>query len=954
MNDIISGIKQRRFGISVGMLLVLLAGTLAVLCHEAFGAHQVFWANDVPMAAVVESSARLPSSFFGSWADFYWLGGPNAAFPPNLTNISAAILTPTLQYKVYPPGTMLFLGFAAWFFFRQLRLSTLACVIGGLGAGLNMHFFSNACWGLGQWEVCCAMIFIALGILVSPSIKKLWIRGALAGLSVGMAVMEGNDVGAIMSLYVAIFVVFLFLSSESNPAKGLGKAFYVGAVLVLCAFLISLSTISTLIGTQLTGTASVGQSKADQLEAWDRNTQWSIPKIETLRMIIPGLFGYRLDVYTTSGSPEAYYWGSVAEDPHVVELESSDAVTRSNASVALHLPQQIINYMAADDNAPAADIKAKFNATPDELKGVQQQIVDKVKGLGFQLRHTGSGEYTGVLVCLLAIFGLASTARRKNSPFNKKERRMVWFWGAVALLSLMTAWGRYGFLYSLVYHMPLLASFRNPQKYMHPLNISMMILAAYGLEVLSRQYLSSAAKGVESFFQQLWQGWKRASVFEVCWAAGCAVFFLAAVIGYFKLASSKPALIEYLMHNRFSDTDAPQIANFAVAEVAWFLIYLLVSMIVIFCILAGSFSGRRAVWAGLILAAIMACDLGRSDRPWVRYYDYTQTMSPNPLTDLLKKDPWEHRVNSRSWPEGGYMTPNLTLQCHWWLENDYPFNDIESLEIDQMPRMPVLDGEYLNHFVPTSEDNLLPMTRLWQLCNTRYILAGAEWEDKLNKAGVPPNSFRPVMRMNLVPKPGVATPRDGGDMTVQTNNDGPVILYEFTAALPRVKLFADWQVLDNPTGLQMLSSPVFDPARTVVVSKDTPITQTPGSPGADPGTVKISHYQSKHLVMDVDAKTPAVLLLNDRTGANWHVLVDDKPAPFLTCNYIMQGTFVPAGHHTVEFKYQPPLNLLMVSLATFGLGLVLAGFVIASNWGKELEEPSAASESAPPPPPAAP
>src|SRR5580658_10948199 len=103
------------------------------------------------------------------------------------------------------------------------------------------------------------MIFVALGILVSPDIEKLWIKAVLAGLSTGMAVMEGFDVGAIMSLYVACFVVFLFLSTEQDRVSAITKTISVGVLLVVSALLIALSTISTLIGNQLTGTAEAGQ-----------------------------------------------------------------------------------------------------------------------------------------------------------------------------------------------------------------------------------------------------------------------------------------------------------------------------------------------------------------------------------------------------------------------------------------------------------------------------------------------------------------------------------------------------------------------------------------------------------------------------------------------------------------------------------------------------------------------
>src|SRR5208282_4625031 len=99
-------------------------------------------------------------------------------------------------------------------------------IIGGLGAGLNMHFFSNACWGLGQWNVSAAMVFVSMAILVSPNIRPPWLKAALAGLAVGMVVMEGFDVGAILSLYVGFFMVFYFLRTAETPVQGIPKTIW--------------------------------------------------------------------------------------------------------------------------------------------------------------------------------------------------------------------------------------------------------------------------------------------------------------------------------------------------------------------------------------------------------------------------------------------------------------------------------------------------------------------------------------------------------------------------------------------------------------------------------------------------------------------------------------------------------------------------------------------------------
>jgi hypothetical protein len=917
------------------LLLLLLGGTLAVLCHQGFLPYEVFFANDYALGALKATCAHLPAQFFGCWDDFWWIGGTHPSPSPSLSELLATVLSPEHYLKVYVPFTALFLGSCVWFFFRQLRFSALASVITGVGAGLNAHFFSNACWGLGTWTVSAGMVFVALGILVSPYIRSLWIKGALAGLSVGMVVMEGFDVGAILSVYVGLFsaIYFCFQNAESNPVSRVRNTVEVGVLVVFFAFFISASTLDTLVGYGISGTPPVGQSEAEKQGQWDFITQWSIPKLESLRVFIPGLFGYRMLEFTTSTNKAGAYWGRIAEDPRIEPLESRNPKTRVAAVAALGQPQQIQDIMASND-----------------VKTRESLIDQLVNGLRMQRRHTGNAEFAGVLVCLLAIFGLASAGRNAGSPYSADERRMVWFWGGAALFSLLAAWGWHGFLYRLVYHLPYFANIRSPMKFMHPLNLSLIILCGFGLEALSRRHLQPAPSrpGTPSRRPQSW--WRRLAPFDKFWSIGTAAFLILPVVAYFMLSDSKPDFISYIERNGFDADLAPQIAAFCLGEVALFILFFALSAGTIICILSGTWAGKKVIWAWVFLSGIMICDLFRADLPWIRYFNYQQKYSMNPVVDLLRHEPWEHRVDSRFSPMGAYdIVPdgNTGALCHWWLENDYPYNDIQSLEIDQAPRMPEMDRSYLGNFVAHKAEDLSPAarqwastnprdnglwnwvvqagpaSRLWRLTNTRYIFGDVRLTDVLNQFADPPNSFRTLMQMNMVNKPGIMVPEDAGDMTIQTNSQGPIALIEFTRALPRTKLYSNWRLVDDSVALQTLDSQEFDPEKTVLVATNTPLAQTPGSAGADPGTVKITHYQPKDLILQAEAKTPAVLLLNDRTAPGWSVSVDQKPAEVLRCNYIMRGVFLPPGAHTIEFRFHAPLKYFFISLAALLTGVLL-------------------------------
>jgi len=898
------------------MLLLALGGALAVLCHQGFLPHQVHFSNDNPLGWLKDSSARLPGTFFGKWENLYWLGGVDASSSPSFSSLLQAVCSPEMYSRIFMPLSMFFLGAGAWLFFRELGFAPGVCVVGGLGAGLNMHFFSNACWGLGVWSLSAAMIFVTLAVIVSPAIRPLWVKGAIAGLSAGMVVMEGYDTGAILSLYAGVFIVFYFLALSPNPVREVPKTIAVGSVMVFFALMIASSTLYTLIEISFKGVAKVGESAAEKQARWEFTTQWSFPKLETLRLVIPGVFGYRMLEFITETNKASSYWGKIAEDPHVDELESGSPETRAQAAASLGLPPAAQNDMASDKMA------------------VRENIVDQVKAQ-VQRRHIGSGDYTGVLVCLLAFFGLCNSCRTLASPYSQHERQAVWFWGGAALFSLVAAWGRYAPLYQFSYHLPFINNIRNPIKFLHPLNICLIILSGYGLEALHRRYLRGAVQAIGSLPKYLLRWWRKTSGFDKQWAIGSLVVLLASIAGLLILSASKGDLVHYLTHNGFSEEVAPQMAAFCVQEVALFILFYAASAGVVIGILSGAWSGSRAPWAWVFLSAIMILDLGRADAPWIRYFDYTKKYSMNPVIDFLRHDPWEHRVVARRSPTvAAYdltANGNFGALCHFWLENDYLANDIESVEIDQAPRMPELDKNYLGVFSPRSPQDLASPARLWRLTNTRYILADATVTAALNQRAEPSNSFRNVMLMDLVNKPGVTLPEDAGDLTVQPNGNGPIALIEFTRALPRAKLYSDWQMTDDKTTLDKLGSPEFDPTTTVLVATNTPVSQTPAQPGANPGAITIVSYRPKDVQLRADAKTPAVLLLNDRTGDHWNVWVDQKPASILRCNYIMRGVYVPRGEHTIEFRFQPPLVWLYVSVSAFAVGVLLFGYVIQST-----------------------
>ena len=339
-----------------GLLLLagVLGAALAVLFYKSFQPHQVLFANDGPLGAMAAECNRLPGRFFGTWRNFSWIGSEAPSAAPSLSAMLMTIFPPALFLKIYGPATLFFVGFSAWVFFRQLEFNPAVCVLGGIAAGLNMHFVSTACWGLGAWNMSAGMIFLALAALSTKAIKPIWARAILAGLAVGLNLMEGFDVGAIMSTYVGIFVLFQVFSEESGLARKTLRGILTEVLVVAFAGLIAAHTISSLIGTQIEGVTGTKQDTETKEQRWDFDTQWSLPKMETLRLVTPGVFGYLLAQNTTDRDKSSGYWGLVGQDPRIAELKSEDPQVRA--------AQRARNDSASGarrDNAGARSVRRK-------------------------------------------------------------------------------------------------------------------------------------------------------------------------------------------------------------------------------------------------------------------------------------------------------------------------------------------------------------------------------------------------------------------------------------------------------------------------------------------------------------------------------------------------------------------------------------------------------------------
>jgi hypothetical protein len=88
-----------------------------------------------------------------------------------------------------------------------------------------------------------------------------------------------------------------------------------------------------------------------------------------------------------------------------------------------------------------------------------------------------------------------------------------------------------------------------------------------------------------------------------------------------------------------------------------------------------------------------------------------------------------------------------------------------------------------------------------------------------------------------------------------------------------------------------------------------------------PGDGRVIHRRRNRVEVEIEAKHPGVLVLNESYFAGWNARVDGASAPVFRANYALRGVSVPAGARRVVFEFAPPG--LSMSLVGFALGLIL-------------------------------
>ena len=282
-----------------GLFFIVLA-TITFRC--AWGADMVFSASDVNLGGLAHRKNAGIDLFFGFFGSNPVLGSTNHSY--SLFNILVALMPLHLFSDLFY-GTILVVGSLSLVWFLRLwNRSWLASVFGALVA----FWFNSIMLAVGGHVY--KMEVLAFSVLSLCFIEKAVRAGSfrkstgfslLAGLTVGIMMIEQQDVALLAGLFVGSYALFRLAQAHRRALLR-----WVGVLVPIALVSLTLSG-HTILKSYRDNITNAAQVQGDGDGKWNYVTQWSMVPSEWPDLVALGWSGW------SSNNPEGPYWGKLGQ-----------------------------------------------------------------------------------------------------------------------------------------------------------------------------------------------------------------------------------------------------------------------------------------------------------------------------------------------------------------------------------------------------------------------------------------------------------------------------------------------------------------------------------------------------------------------------------------------------------------------------------------------------------------
>ena len=479
-------------------------------------------------------------------------------------------------------------------------------------------------------------------------------------------------------------------------------------------------------------------------------------------------------------------------------------------------------------------------------------------------------------ICMLLIYYRKKESFKDSIVSDSKTRAEIIFWIATFSLVFLLSLGRYFPLYKLFYMIPGVDKIRCPIKFIHICNLAISIMFAYGIDLFKELFQCKKSKATIIF--------------------GYASLIIAVIM--LIVAGTTLKSTNFLNHLNQMGLSGLSANLIKIRSFGFFFSFMTFAFCgILFQIVYYVDNINIKKYLPLIIVFGVGVEMTVIDKYFVnRQPQMMPLLEENYFIKSIKSDSSMYRLSC----------PSQGAPFDYWKRFTFPMNLIN---VSVPKNIDNLADDYKAYYNVGLKDT----ARLWQLTNTKYILApltGVLELVKSNKGFKVHTTFDVNNNMKVRPA------------TIM--NNGQFAIAEYVNALPRASVYYGWKSMDKDAMLAKLTDSTWNPQQTVLVSK-----QIDGATiNIAPSPAKVVKYTPNKIVVKANTSQNGILLFNDRFAEGWKAKVNGKTTDIFPCNYIMRGIEVGTGEQTIIMTYDPYKKVFLLQLLgiLIVVGVGVAGF----------------------------
>jgi len=508
--------------------------------------------------------------------------------------------------------------------------------------------------------------------------------------------------------------------------------------------------------------------------------------------------------------------------------------------------------------------------------------------------------YVGIII--LYLIGVALVAKRN---------RFTWFFSFIALFSLIVSFGKHFpiFYYPMFELVPFFDKFRVPSMIHILLDISAVILAAFGLnEILNlgKEKLNSIDKN------------KIKKIFNYSFVFGgiCLLIFLFLFVGqnsYNEMASNTQLklVVEQLKTQGYSESQIAQNLDYVEKNIVQNILqqkgfpkpfkmaqHDALKMILLLSIAIGlifAFLKRKLTQASLVtvLIALVVIDL-----LWVDFKIVNDKLQQNERTRIVQPERYFSETDVVKYLKQQKSKEVFRIYSEIGERNWYMHHLVQNVNGYNPAKLRIYQETI---------EKMQFNPKMLSLLNTKFIIS--------NKADLP------------------------GCRIVPGFENKPTKLFESLSALPRAYFVNKDTIITEPdlsseSGnsykenrdniFSFMNSEQFKPDKIAILEEPPPFSIET----SDSNFVEITGYDIHKINLKAVAEKPAHLILSEiYYPAGWKAYINGEETKIYKTNYILRSIFLQPGEHDIEFVFKPVSFKIGMIISIITLVLLIASLI---------------------------